>query len=128
MTIVTHCHEENRDRRSGIQNYVRSMVPCKDSLKLSCICDLNKVIRSGTWNVQTMCQKGQVENFKQEMRMKINILALSEVRWKGAGKITSDECILVYSGGDSHQRGVCILIDEECSKALKDFWSVNNRP
>ena len=74
-----------------------------------------------------MCQKGKGENFKQEMRMKINILALSVVRWKGAGKITSDEFIIVYSGGDSHQRGVCILIDEEWSKALKGFWSINNR-
>ena len=49
------------------------------------------------------------------------------MRWQGAGKITSDEFTIVYSGGDSHQRGVGILIDAECSRALKGFWSVNDR-
>ena len=34
---------------------------------------------------------------------------------------------IIYSGGDSHQRGVGVLIDEECSKALKGFWSANDR-
>ena len=89
---------------------------------------LSKAIRIGTWNVQTMFQEGKLENIKQEMRrMKINILGLSEVRWQGAGKITSDEFTIVYSRGDSNQRGVGILIDAECSKALKGFWSVNDR-
>ena len=38
-----------------------------------------------------MIQKGKVENVKQEMkRMKVNIPGLSEMRWKGAGCITSD--------------------------------------
>ena len=59
--------------------------------------------------------------------MKINILGLSEVRWQGAGKITSDEFTIVHSGGDSHQRGVGILIDSEYSKVLKGFWRVNDR-
>ena len=38
-----------------------------------------------------MMQKGKVENVKQEMeRMKINILRLFDMRWKGAGCIASD--------------------------------------
>ena len=49
------------------------------------------------------------------------------MRWQGAGKITSDEFTIVYSEGDSHQREVGILIDAECSKALKSFWSNNDR-
>ena len=89
---------------------------------------ISKAIRIGTRNVQTIFQKGKLENIKQEMRrMKINILGLSEVILQGAGKITSDEFTIVYSGGDSHQRRVGKLIDAECSKALKGFWSVNDR-
>ena len=50
---------------------------------------VSKAIRIGTWNVQTMFQKGKLESIKQEMRrMKITILGLLEVRWQGAGKIT----------------------------------------
>ena len=48
-------------------------------------------LKIGTWNVQTTMQKGKFENVKQEIKMmKINILGLSEIRWKGAGCITSD--------------------------------------
>ena len=56
-----------------------------------------------------------------------SILGLSDVRWQGAGKITIDGFTIVYSGGDSHQRGVGILIGAECSKALKSFWRVDDK-
>ena len=49
------------------------------------------------------------------------------MRWQGAGKITIDEFTIVYPGGDSHQRGLGILIDAECSKALKSFWRVDDK-
>ena len=83
---------------------------------------ISKTIRTGAWTVQTMFQQGKLENIKQEMRrIKINILGLSEVRWQGADKTKSGKFTIVYSGGDSHQRGVGILIDAGCSKALKNF-------
>ena len=40
-----------------------------------------------------------------------NSLGLSEVRWRGAGKIPSDGSTLMYSGGESSERGVGILVD-----------------
>ena len=46
-----------------------------------------KTLKIGTWDVQTMLQKGKLENIKQEMRrMKLNILGLSEMRWKELAK------------------------------------------
>ena len=58
-------------------------------------------LKIATWNVQTMLQKGKLQNVIQEMkRMNINILGLSEMRWKGAGCITSDGYKVLYSGGD----------------------------
>ena len=69
-------------------------------------------LKVATWNVRTLFQNGQFDNVKQEMtRMRINILGMCEVRWTGAGLITSDEYgpTVIYSGGNKHERGVGIL-------------------
>ena len=51
------------------------------------------------WNVQTLMQKGKLENVREEMkRIKISILGLSETRWKGAGCIKSDSYNILFSG------------------------------
>ena len=43
-----------------------------------------KIFNVGTWNVRTMGPRGKIENVKREMRRaSINILGMSEVRWKG---------------------------------------------
>ena len=94
----------------------QATVPIKNSLKI------------GTWNVRTMFQKGKLDNIKNEMeRMKINALGLSEVRWLGAGSFTTDNFLLLYSGGDKHERGVGMLLDKETSKSLQGFWAVSDR-
>ncbi|XP_027210521.1 craniofacial development protein 2-like [Penaeus vannamei] len=68
-------------------------------------------------------QKGKLD-IKQEMsRLKINILGLCEVRWKGSGKVTLDGFTIIYSGGTKHEKGVAVLI----SKSLKGFWAVSDR-
>ncbi|GFO44610.1 craniofacial development protein 2 [Plakobranchus ocellatus] len=46
----------------------------------------DKTSKIATWNVLTLHQKGKLENVAKEMeRIKLNILGLAEVRWKGAG-------------------------------------------
>jgi len=75
-----------------------------------------------------MLQKGKLENVKQEMeRMKINILGLAEMRWKGAGEITSDGFKVLYSGGDKHYAGVGLILDTETAKAIKGYWTISER-
>ena len=75
-----------------------------------------------------MFQKGKLENVKKEMaRLKLNVLGLSEVRWKGAGSFTTDNYTIFYSGGDQHERGVGILVDNETSRSVKGFWAVSDR-
>ena len=65
---------------------------------------------------------------KQEMkRMKINIPGLSEMRWKGAGCITSAGYKILYSGGEHDYRGVVVILHPETSKAIKGFWTVSDR-
>ncbi|GFO36193.1 craniofacial development protein 2-like [Plakobranchus ocellatus] len=81
-----------------------------------------------TWNIRTLLQKGKLENIKQEMeRMKLNILGLSEVRWKGAGKITSGGHEIIYSGGTESEKGVGIIVDQRVTKAIKGYWALSDR-
>ncbi|GFO43740.1 UDP-glucuronosyltransferase 2a1-like [Plakobranchus ocellatus] len=60
-------------------------------------------------------------------RMKLYILGLSEVRWKGAGKITSCGHEIIYSGGTESEKGVGIIEDQTVSKAIKGHWALSDR-
>src|SRR5438132_4504290 len=44
-------------------------------------------------------------------RANINILGMSEVRWKGVGDFTSNEYRVIHSGGEKGQRGVAVMLD-----------------
>ena len=47
----------------------------------------------------------KLENLKKEsVRYNINIMVVSEVKWKEAGKITTGKHTFVYSGGEVHER------------------------
>ena len=89
---------------------------------------LKNNLKIGTWNVRTMFQKGKLDNIKQEMeRLKINILGISEVRWKDAGLVDSDQHKLIYSGGSNHEKGVGVILDKGAAKSLKGNWPVSDR-
>jgi len=60
-------------------------------------------------------------------RLKINLLGLSEVRWKHAGSFKTDDFTMLYSGGDQHERGVGVLLNKETSKVIKGFWAISDR-
>ena len=67
-----------------------------------------------------MNARGKLENVKREMeRLNVNILGISEMRWKGAGRIPTDKHDLIYSGGSIHERGVGLILDKETSKSIK---------
>ena len=59
-------------------------------------------------------------------RLSINILGVSEVRWKECGKLPDEETFL-YSGGTTHQNGVGILLDKQTSKCLLGFCPISER-
>ena len=60
-------------------------------------------------------------------RMRITILGMCEVRWTGAGLITSDEYTVIYSVGNTHERGVGILLGEQRSNCLTGYWTISDR-
>ena len=67
----------------------------------------------GNWNVRSMNQ-GKLEVVKQEMvRLNIDILGISELKWMGMGKFNSDDHCIYYRGQESHRRnGVALIISK----------------
>ena len=85
-------------------------------------------IRVGTWNVRTLYQSGKLENVKQEMmRLNINILGINETRWTANGDFMIDGYKMIYAGGEKHERGVGLLLDDEIAKCVLGYWAVSDR-
>ena len=58
----------------------------------------------GTWNVRSMSQ-GKLKVFKPQMvRMKVDILGISKVKWTGMGEFNSDDHYIYYCGQESIRR------------------------
>eukprot|EP00795_Rhopilema_esculentum_P002605 gene2605-804_t len=55
------------------------------------------------------------------------MMGISERRWKGAGKITTDKHTFVYSGGDVHEKGVGMLIDQATAVYDGVFGTIRSR-
>ena len=72
----------------------------------------------GTWNVRSMNQ-GKLEVVKQEMvRVNIDILRISELKWTRMGEFNSDDHYIYYFGQESLRRnGVVIMVNKspKCS-------------
>ena len=65
----------------------------------------------GTWNVRSMNQ-GKLEVVKQEMA-RVDILAISELKWTGMGEFTSDDHYIDYCGQESLRRnGVAMIVNK----------------
>ena len=85
-------------------------------------------IRVATWNVRTMNSPGKLENIKQEMRRnRIDVLGVSEVRWRDGGELLSDEFRMVYSGGTEKERGVAIIMERKMAGRVMDIVKVSDR-
>ena len=70
----------------------------------------------GTWNVRSMNQ-GKLEVVKQEMlRVNIDILGISELKWSRMGEFNSDDHYIYYCRQKSLRRnGVAIIVNKSCS-------------
>ena len=67
----------------------------------------------GTWNVRSM-NRGKLEVVKQEMvRVNVNILGISTLKWTGRGEFNSDDHYSYYCGQESLRRnGVAIMVNK----------------
>ena len=58
---------------------------------------------TGIWKVRSMNQ-GKLEVVKEETRVNIDILGISELRWTGMGEFNSDDHYINYCGQESLRR------------------------
>ena len=82
----------------------------------------------GTWNVRSMNQ-GKLEVIKQEMvRVNINILGISKIKWTGMGEFNSDDHYIYYRGQESLRRnGVAIIVNKRVQNAVLGCNLKNDR-
>ncbi|GFO15252.1 craniofacial development protein 2-like protein [Plakobranchus ocellatus] len=60
-------------------------------------------------------------------RIKLNILDLAEVRWTRAGSMKLGGKTLIYSGGQTHERGIGILFNVTMAKSLGRWCPISDR-
>ena len=73
----------------------------------------------GTWNGRSMNQ-GKLEVVKQEMvRVNIDNLGISELKWTGMGEFNSDDHYIYYCGQESFKRnGVAVIVNKKVQTAV----------
>ena len=78
----------------------------------------------GTRNNRSLNQ-GKLEVIKQEMgRVNINILGISELKWRVMGEFNSDDHYIYYCGQESLRRnGVAIMVNKESEMLYSDAIS-----
>ena len=78
----------------------------------------------GTWNVRSMNQ-GKLEVVKQEMvRVTVETLGISELKWTGMGEFNSDDHYIYYCGQESLRRnGLAIMVNKESKMQYLDAIS-----
>ena len=112
----------------GRECHVRHVTPDRQCATVG----IKKIIRFETWNVRNLYQAGKVENFEIEMdRLNVNIMRVREyqvceTRWLGAGKITSNEHLFIFSG-EHHERGVGIIYNKQIANCNLSYWLVSER-
>ena len=86
--------------------------------------------RIGNWNVRTMFETGKAGQVAQEMeRYKLDILGISECRWRGSGKSKLNTGqVIIYSGDEeTHQGGVAIMMSQQAAKCLMEWAPESSR-
>ena len=57
--------------------------------------------------------QGNLEVVKEMIRVNIDVLGISELRWTGMGEFNSDNCYIYYCGQESLRRnGVAIIANK----------------
>ena len=73
----------------------------------------------GSWNVRSVNQC-KLEVIKQEMaRVNIDILGISELKWRGLGEFNSDDHYIYYCGQETFRRnGVALIVNKRVQNAI----------
>lgn len=113
-------------------NYKASQVvnrrkPCKLNVKQ----DINiskEPIKICTWNVRTMYKAGKINNAVAEIiRLRIDMMGISEMRWPGNGQCIVDNHKVYHSGdkNNKHTHGVGLIVSRRLQDHIINFTPVS---
>ena len=73
--------------------------------------------------------QGKLDVVRQEMvRININILGISELKWTGMGRFNSDDHYIYYCGQESLRgNGVALIVKKRAQNAVLGCSLKNNR-
>ena len=95
---------------------------------MNCLLSTKHLTRVGSWNVRTLYESSKLRQVLREMeRYKLDILGISECRWTGSGKMTSQGHTVLYSGRNEHTAGVAIIISKKNKKSLLEWNPIDDR-
>ncbi|CAK1595298.1 unnamed protein product [Parnassius mnemosyne] len=83
-----------------------------------------------TWNVKSIYCTYKMVNIEREMlRLKINILGVSESRHQGTGILVRDDTVVYYSGNNdkNHYNGVAVIISRHLHHQVHSFLPISDR-
>ena len=93
---------------------------------------MKKRTRIGFWNIRTLLEASRLNQVIKEMtEYKLDLLGLSETRWRGSGEfVTATGELLVYSGRPDegkHEYGVGLILSKAMKKSLIEWTAVSER-
>ena len=96
-----------------------------DGIKVQC-CKEQYYI--GIWNVRSM-NSGKLEVIKLEMvRVNIDVLGISKLKWTGIGEFNSDDHYIYYCGQEHHRRnGVVTIVNKKVQNTVLGCNLKNDR-
>jgi nitrogen regulatory protein PII len=81
-----------------------------------------------TWNVRILNREDKLENFKNEIQKnEVSVLGVSEVRWKGHGKIKSGNFTMYYFGSERAENNVAIVVHKIVVRSVLKKIAYNDR-
>ena len=87
-----------------------------------------EVNRIATWNVRSLGVSGKLVNIKTEMKqLNIDILGMSEIKWKDEGDFWSNNYRAIYSQDKNSNTGVGIILTKEWGQRIKNYLLYNDR-
>ncbi|XP_021934766.1 craniofacial development protein 2-like [Zootermopsis nevadensis] len=87
--------------------------------------------RIGTLNVRTLLPCRKLESLKLEMkRMRIDVLGVSEIRWRDVGDFWSGDYRVIHTGsieGRPGTGGVGVVLSRELGQRVSEYVQLNGR-
>ncbi|XP_008482128.1 craniofacial development protein 2-like [Diaphorina citri] len=86
------------------------------------------ILKIGTWNVRSLGVPGKLENILLEMkRLNLEIVGMSEIKWKDQGDFWEHNCRIIYSGDSKGIAGVGIVLNKDWGGRVKNVVLYNHR-